>query len=215
MRKAVEHESKTRGCLIWLAAILGLILLMTAIGVGLVLHKARQLRNEYTDTTPLQVPVVTPSPQRARELAREYDTMKGAIKEGKQETFVLSADDLNQMLAAVDDADPLRGRVLFAIEDDRLKATASVPLDMIPGFQGRFLNGNFDLDLRCENGVLEIYAHQVTVNGKPFPPALMSQLRSRNLAQELYKNPEAVDKLKNIESLKIENGKLVFTTKAR
>jgi hypothetical protein len=189
------------------------LLVAGVIGLGVV--KMRRLRDQLTATEPAEVPVVDASAQQARELNREYSTLKEAIQKGRATTLTLTADELNRMVATVPQLKDFRGRVHFTIEDDRLGATASIPLDQIPGFQGRYLNGDFDLQVRCQNGVLEVYATQVTVKDKPLPEKIMNKLRQQNLAQKLYEDPDTVDKLKNIESIRVADGTVIIVTKQR
>ena len=210
----MPEEQKTRkGCFVWGCITMIALALMLSGVVGLFLLKARRLRDQLTATEPQSVPIAqTPAPK-ARQLAREYNHIKNAIENGRPTTLRLTAEELNQMIATVPHLKDFKGRAHFSIEDDQIKAVASIPLDQLPGFQGRYLNGNFDLAVRCQNGVLEVYATNVTVKGNPIPTRIMNKLRNQNLAQKLYEDPKTVEKLKNIESVNVENGSLTIVTR--
>ncbi|MCK5802364.1 MAG: hypothetical protein KAI66_06005 [Lentisphaeria bacterium] len=206
--------SKKKGCLIAAAIFCGCILVVVCVAVGSLVAYGRKVRNEVTDTTPLEVPVAQPTETEKRKLGREYKKMADSFKAGASEEFSFSADDLNGMIASVPDCEAAKGRVHFKIEDDRIKATMSIPLVELPFLSGRYINGEFDLKVTFENNRLDIYPHEIKVRGKPIPATLMNALREKNFGEELNRNPELQKALKQVEYVGIENNRLVIRSRA-
>ena len=74
---------------------------------------------------------------------------------------------------------------------NEVKGLVSIPLSGLGWLgKGRYLNGDATFKVSLENGVLMVTAEQIQVKGVPIPESVMSQLRSENLAQDAYKDPE-------------------------
>lgn len=180
--------------------------------IALVLFKARQLRERFTAAAPIEIPLETVPRSQARRLARKYAEIKQGLQSGKGVTVALSDREINQMIARAPELEALRKRVHVTITGDRLSATVSMPLPDIAGLRGRYLNGDVEFDIQCRNGIIEIHPKKVTVRGRELPARFMKRLRRENLARDLYKKPQNAKRVKYIESVRVENGKLVLTT---
>lgn len=210
--RAGAPRSRAKGCLIAAGVTALVIVLLGALVAGLLFWKARSLRNQYTDTELKAVPVEETNAETARRLGRTFEQLQRAIKEGRAEHFTLTDLQMNQLVATVPALAGVRGRAHFAIVDGHLRVESGIPLGQVPGFQGRFLNGEFTLDLRLENGQLNLRVLDATVRGQPLPPLLMDRLRQRNLAEQALQNREFRQQIASLKSLRIEDGKLVLDT---
>ena len=206
-------KSSGKGCLFWGFIIAGSCAIIVAVTIGFMAYSAKKLIDSVTDTKPETIPTVSTNASENRHAKEQYSRLENVINEGSAESFSFDERQLNTLVAVIPQAEFLRGKATFNIKGDRLIARASVPLDRIPMMQGRYLNGEFELDIKCENGILEVYAQEVRVKGEPIPESVMSKLRNVNLAQEVYKNPDAIKALKRIESLEVKDDKLVVNFK--
>lgn len=206
------RRSPLKGCLIAAGVAALAFIVVAGIVVAVLFWKFRSLRDEFSDTELKVVPVAEADAEASRRLTRTYEQMRRAVQEGRPQQFAFTDLQINQMVATVPAISEARGRAHFTIVDDHLKVQAGIPLDQIPGFQGRFLNGEFTLDLRLENGVLSLHVLEASVRGQPLPPAIMSHLRSANLAEQAMQDPDVRRHMDGIKGLRIEGGKLIVET---
>lgn len=217
MPAAKPHASAARrprwqGCLIVLGgAVLAVVLIVVVVALVL-FWRFRSLRDEFADTSLEAVPVAEADAATARRLNRTAEQLERAVKEGRTERFEFTEEQLNQMIATLPAAQEARGKAQVRIVDDRLKVRTGLPLDQVPGFQGRFLNGEFTLDLRLENGALDLRVVDAEVRGKPLPPAIMARLRDYNLADQALRNPDVRRHLEGLRGLRLEGGRLIVET---
>ena len=213
--RTMASKSALKGCLIAFGAALLVVGITVAVGVGIGVAKYRHLRDRYTDPQPVPVEVASASEAQARRLQRKADDIRQAVERGIEGTFFLNGAELNQMVAVLPRLKELKGRVALRIDGNAIKATTSVPLDQLPGMAGRYLNGDLTVAVACRDGHLEIYAQEVLVRGEAVPESFMSRIRSRNLAEDINRDPDVVEKLRNIESLRVEDGQVVIQTRQR
>ena len=211
-RTAGKPAPKWRGCLLAAGVAALCLVLLAGIVAGVLFWKFRALRDEFADTQVQSVPIAETNAEAARRLTRTFEQMQRAVQEGRSERFVFTDQQLNQMVATVPAVQEGRGKVHFAIAGEHLKIQAGLPLEQVPGFQGRYLNGEFTVDLRMENGALRLYVLDAAVRGKPLPPVIMERLRGIDLAAQVQQDPEVRRQLAGIKTLRIENGKLLLET---
>lgn len=212
--KPAAAGTSKHGCLFWgcLGTGLGTVALVAVVAAFL-LYTRNRLR-DLTESTPRPVSVASVSAGSADQARREAEAMVTALDRNTAGEFSFTADDLNALVATAPEAREVRGMALFAIDGDRLSAQACLPLDGVPGMDGRFLNdAHISLDLRCENGVLWLQAQDVTVKGEPLPAGVMGQLRGVNLAAALNRDPAAATALRRIEKVEVRDGRVIVRTR--
>jgi hypothetical protein len=103
--------------------------------------------------------------------------------------------------------------VFVAIDRDKLKGKISIPLSEIPSFgltRGRYLNGEAELKVSLQDGVLLVTLESIEVNGKDLPSELMNSLRNQNLAKDAYKDQRTAEEIRKYQSIEIKDGKLII-----
>ena len=75
---------------------------------------------------------------------------------------------------------------------------------------GRYLNGTAFLNLSVTNGVLDLKASDVLVNGKSLPGEFTGSLKSMNLADQANQNAEAKNILARIDHVETRDNKIVI-----
>ncbi len=208
----VPGPSRKRGCLRAAAVAAGATVLVAFLVAGGCLWHVRRLRATYTDPTPVALPVAEVSPEAARRLGRTVERLQGAIDAGRRERFTFTEAQINELIAVLPGTEPLRGRARVALGGDRVTVQAAIPLDQVPGCRGRYLNGEFVLDVRVENGQCEVFVREAAVRGKPLPEVFLRELRGRNLAQQAMQSPEWRRLLAGIRSLRIADGTVEVET---
>ena len=82
-------------------------------------------------------------------------------------------------------------------------------------FKGRYLNGEADLKASLQDGVLIVTLDSIEVNGQSPPEQMMTTLRQQNLAKDAYKDPKAAELFRKLESLEIDDGKIILKVRAK
>ncbi|NEQ22203.1 MAG: hypothetical protein F6K28_24025, partial [Microcoleus sp. SIO2G3] len=125
-------------------------------GAALLIHKTYSARQLLTSTQKADLPIKS-SAEKSVEINRRIEAFSspnvGADVEAQPAELALSADDLNTLVA---NNPTLAGKAYFKIEDNQVMVQSAVPLDTVPGFSGRYLNGTFSLNIALENGLLAI-----------------------------------------------------------
>ena len=203
-----------KGCLFWGALAVGiLVLLGIVIGAG-TLFLGRRVALSYTDTAPEAIQTPEVSDAKAARVKEKRNDLETAIKEGKQGEFRFDAEEINALVAGSPEVRDLQGRTAFRIDGDQLAVKASLPLKGVPGMEGRYLNGEFTVDLYCSNGAVELAIKDVDVKGKSVPDMLKSKLSSE-FTRRINAAPKAKDALASLESIEIRGGKLIIRTRGK
>jgi hypothetical protein len=216
-----EEPPRQRGCFFYGCVIASILSLLLVIAVGLVsffLYRwAGKMINEYTGTSPRELPKVEMPADNRRMVVERFDAFSSAVEAGKPaEPLVLSSEDLN---ALIEERVPdLKGRIYATIEKDKLKGQVSIPLDNLPSLgltRGRYLNGEAELKVTLANGVLFVNIDSFEVNGKRPPEEVMSSIRAQNIVQDMYKNPKFAEAIRKLESIEIKDGKIIIRARDR
>ena len=200
-----------RGCFFYGCITSLVLLVIVLVGILAALHYAKKLVNLYTDTQPVELPTVQMPPGDVDKLKQRFAAFQDAVR-GRRvtEPLVLTADDINALIASGPGQQDLKGKFYVNLEGDQCKAELSLPLNM---FKGRYLNGSGTFNLAFRNGVLFVSPQTVTVKGKPLPENYMREIRKQNLAAKLASDPEAAAVLQGLEDIQVKDGKLLLLPK--
>ena len=100
------------------------------------------------------------------------------------------------------------------IQDDRLLAEISVPLDLFnERFEGRYLNGTGELSVEMKDGRLEVNIDRLEVGGRNLPEEFMNEIRKNNLVETLLQDPSLERFMGLVKSVKVEDGRVVIEPK--
>jgi hypothetical protein len=156
--------------------------------------------------------------------AEEYAGLEGRLKafqtgldEGRRtEPLVLTARDLNALIARKPELAAWRDRLQVEFEGSQVKGQVSLPLDDLAKFPGlsrlagRYLNGAAMLDVGLKNGQLDVRVDSLEVKGQALPEEMLSQLRLHNLAQDLEKNQDLSRTLGQLQSIEVTDGEVTI-----
>jgi hypothetical protein len=205
------QQPKRRIWLWVLSSVLAVVGVILGI-LGFLVYQAYSLGKTVTSEDPVSLPIASPSEVESQNLDQRFAVFQGAIATNQPAQLILTAMDLNAIVAQ----DPqMAGKVYFQIEDDRLLAKGSVPLNDVPGLAGRFLNGTIHLKLNLQDGKLEIQPTQIDFANTDVPPfikqAVLDSIKQQNLAQGIESDPQLKEWLKNIKTVKIQSGQIIVT----
>jgi hypothetical protein len=206
-----------RGCFFYgcLAGSALLVALLTMAFLGLWYFK--KALNEFTDTRPIRAPVAQVSAAHGEEIQRRFDAFEQAVRDHRPVApLVVSADDINAMIAVNPRLKAFRGKLYVVIEGSRLKGLVSVPLSEagLTMFEGRYLNGIATFGFSLNHGALGLRVDNFQVRGKSLPKLLMERIRKQDLAQKLKPDLHAASALDRLQDVRVRDGKLVIVPMA-
>lgn len=204
-------EKSGCGCWVWgclSVVVIGIIGI--ALASYLLYRVAAGQIEKYTSETPQEMPVVEYDEETLTALETRFDDFKAKLKSGEPtEDLVLTAEDINAMIAKKED---LKGKIFVKIEDGQLKGDVSMPLDNLPlGVgKGRYFNASAAFDVTMANGMLVVNLADAEVKGEQVPEEFLQGMRKENLAKDLYNDPDTAKAFRRIESIDVEDGKVVL-----
>lgn len=214
MTQAVEGEKK-HGCCFYGCITMVILVVLVVVGIWVAVNQGiKWLVREYTAEEAVALPVVEYAPEVVSEIDQRLQVFNAAIADNKPaDPLVLSADDINALIAGRDDMKELKGRLHVTIEDNQLKGRISVPLELLaPNYKkakGRFVNGSVVLDASTQGGVLVLRVTDAELRGKHLPAAAMEELKKQNLLEKFYEDVEKMKSIQRIKSIEMRDGKLV------
>lgn len=202
----------TSGCLLFLlaAGFLGyLAYLKTKEAIGGAL-------DQFSSTTPIVFLAPEVEEGTINDVVARFDAFREVLESGGEaEPLHLSGEDINILIYHHPDWEPLTDKTAVRIEDDQIMAEVSIPLDdLLPMFQGRFLNGEASIRLQLEDGYLEGFIQSLWFNGTESPPELIQELQWKNLFEEAQQDPEFQRMIEQLESIRVEEGVLIIVPKS-
>jgi hypothetical protein len=209
------YETRSRhGCFFYGCIIASVLAVLVVIAIGVVTYLGfrvlNQLVDEYTSTTPRELPKVEMPDEDRKALKDRFEAFRKAVDAGTaNEPLVLTSTELNALL---EDDPTWRGKVYVTIEGDKLKGQISIPLDAmgLGMVKGRYLNGEADLKASLKDGILMVTLDSFEVNGKKPSDQILQSFRQQNLAKDAYNDPKQAELLRKLESLEIKDGKIII-----
>lgn len=203
------------GCLFYGAIVGGILLSVMILAAFLGYRYARNLIDQFTDTSPIQMPAVRLSSEETRRLRERIDQFSKAVDTGKAtEPLTLTSDEVNAWIASEPGTEAFRGHMYVAFEGDQIKAQVSIPAEtVLRPLRGRYINGIGIFRTGLHDGALELYAESLSTKGRPLPENIMRHVRTQNFALQLNSDPNfsaAVSKLQNVQ---VKDGKLIIVPK--
>lgn len=200
-------RSNEGNCLLYGCVSLVILGIIASLGVGFGMYYFyTQVRDKFTDDTPIELPVVEISDAERDAVIARVDTWTEALEEdGERVPLILTERDVNVLIQHHEDLEVLNGKVYVSINDSVITGEVSIPLDEIPGFSGRYFNGSADFEIELSNGRLSVYATAASVKGEPIPDEVMEQFSNENLAKNLDNDPDTKEMIEQIESIEVKD----------
>ena len=212
-----ERAPKKRGCFFYgcIASIIMLVLI--GVGIYLVVNAIKGQIEKYTEAAPRALPQVDASAdqqQAVKDRIADFDAAVKAEPDKPAAPLVLSADDVNALIAS----DPnFKGKVFVTIPGNTVDAEVSLPLESLgfPGTKGRYLNGKAGLEVGFAAGSLIGHIVSMEVKGQKVPDQFIQGMKGSNLFDNVNRDPKNRSKLDRVESIEVKDGKLVVKLKAK
>ena len=219
---------RKRGCLFYgclTLIVVGLLVAAALVASYFAVKRfATRTINDYTETNPIPIEVVTYAQGDRAELQKRLDTFLKALDAGKaDDEIILSAADINALIA---ENPQLKGKVYVMIEDDMVKGRVSVPLSVILSqkqlealkLTGRYLSGVATFRAGLTNGALDVHLEDILVRDKELPSLLkpfVDEFKKQNLAKDYQATPEQKAMLGKFESVVVKDGKVHLRSRGK
>ena len=211
------------GCIVMVAVCL---LLIGGVG-GLGWYAYRVVR-PFVGTRPVAIRIYPATAAQYSGVVDRFHTFLAALDATHRATLVLTADDLNTLVARAPEEAALRGRAYFSIVNNQLVCEASFPLrsrqNGLAGPQVYYVSGCLYLSASFADGEFTFVSNRLdTVDGKPAPALLTALVEnpsfSRGFTQsvndgfrkKLDQNPAASAFVAKIRSINIQDNRIVIT----
>ena len=219
MSSAPLSAPRKRGCLFYgclTSIVIGVLIVAVFVAVFFVAKRvANRAINDYTDTQPAPIEVVTYASAERAELQKRLDDFKKVLDAGQvDQELILSAADLNALIA---ENSELKGKLLVIIDDDQLQGKISIPLEDIGPFKlkGRYLNGVGTFHAALTNSVLDVRLDDIVVKSNALPAVLVGELKKLNLAKDYQATPEQKANLSKFESIVVKDGRVHLRSRGK
>lgn len=192
-----------RGCLFFVIA--GLVLVGFAVASAYSTY-----RNLYalTSATPVPVPVADARDYAATQA--KIDAFEQLTRSGQPATLRLNAAELNSMIAGDPGFAEARGRVYFAIPDNKFVVQVCLPLQGIRGMEGRWLNGSVTLEPKMENGSLVVLPKAIQAGTYSASIGTMWAMQQIAWSTRSLTDDSTAKLLSGVKAVKVESGELVI-----
>ena len=211
--KNESNKNKKFGCLFWGCLTLGFFFTIFGGCTTFLAYKTYSLVREYTYDEPAKVPTRNASDREAKKLQERIQAFKIAMQEDKLAKLILTADDLNLLIANSD----LAGIAYASIKDNIVTLRGSFPLEKVPGFAGRYIHGQYSFKVSLENGQLIYTPTEIKLTDKKMPKEFEEIFRDaaaeanfEKMNQEINRRPETKAITQKLKDVYIENNKIIL-----
>lgn len=195
------------GCIIALVV----LLIAGAIGIGFGMWIFNSLK-AYTSDKPIDIPTVQATDAEYEAVKQKLKSFKQAANTGQASMIQLTDREINILIAKDPDFAEAKGHVYVEIADGTMHAKVSIPLDWLPLFNGRFLNGDVKCKPNAEGGMARINIQEIKVGDKTAPAEFLKSFEDGfNRSFNEGENTQKV--MERIKSVQIINNTILIETK--
>ncbi len=216
-----------RCCLMSCLGLIAISVVGVVAGVVLVPRYIRSLRENVFATAPAELPKVTATDQEIDAIKARAERFAKTLDDPNQSgTLVLTADDINKMIARDPDWQKSPVTPYFEIKDGRVIGHFVIPIDKVAtseddrkvveflGVEGRYINATAVVRLSLRDGRLDVYLDEMKASGKALPRLLASWLRKQNLGQKMLdENAEMRESIRKLESIEVKDDQIIIKSR--
>ena len=160
------------------------------------------------DDKPVAVPEFRPEPAQMEAARERWGKFEDAVDNGESAEIVLTADDLNNLIARNHD---LSGKAFATIQGNTLRFQVSVPLPNVAGRSGYYFNAEVVMQTDEPEYLDHPRFSRITVNGQSVPEDLLDwKYNKQRLRDYVAKYLSEY----RTGSIQIRDGKLILRARA-
>lgn len=140
-------------------------------------------------------------------LQSKLTAFASAIEKQEPAKLILTSSNLNTF---VNKNPEVAGVANFEIENNQLFMQISMKLDGFPGFWGRYFNAKTSLNVGLVDEFLVVTPDTMTIGDEQVPETFMDEFKTLNFAEDLMQDRDFRALIKQVESIRIEDNKVVI-----
>ena len=219
----LSQPTKKHGCFFY-GCIASLILVLV-LAVGLffgaryALSRLNRLVAQYSDTSPVPLPVAQLPPQEMQAVLDRITAFSAALDAHTNTApLILTGEQVNALLASRPEFAIFKGKFFVSFEGEQAKARNQPALENLPKLPmvdtaGRYLNGSGTFRLAITNGLLSVILTSLEVKGQTAPPAFVAAAKQQSGPERQHRFQRRCLQ-PDQESLQVTNGTLVIQAKS-
>lgn len=199
---------KNRGCAVGCVLLLIAGIVVTISVAYLMFFSTTRAIEAWMSEQPKDFPASTLSSEAKAEAMAKVKAFAKALDAGTTPPeLLLTADEVNALLDEFSADHGIKTPAHVNFVGDKIHAELSLAL------RGLYLNGSGDLDIGLSQGVLQVFATNVEINGRTPPRALKELTGNYNLATPFLTDDDVKRVQTQLEFVTVTNGKLKITPK--
>ena len=204
----MSRSNQGKGCCFW-GCLTGLLLVV--LGGGCTIYGAYRLVTYVTVEEPGEpVEVTQPTPTEGEALTARLDSFGDAVDNNRPAELVLTATDLNHMIALNQD---WAGFLVLDVEDDLVIASGNFPFDF-PFLGTRYFSGSLFVDIEVQAGQLDVVIEDFILSDRELPDefkeGFLQGLQDEGAIDELLVESDLPELARKIESLEVEGDRVIL-----
>lgn len=190
-----------------------IVAIVTLLGLGTCVVTTGLLQNkrigEFTEESPISVTPGEPNPATAQKL----ETISSAAKANLSVSVALTVEDLNSLIATQPIMEPYRETTrVTAITERAIEVRTSQPMRKL-GKGQRFLNGDFFFTVdRSGTNYWQLILVGINPTKGEIPDGFINMFRDLHMFRFGADNVELQEVLKQVESIRLTDGKVIIET---
>ncbi len=197
----------------WIILFLGFLHFQINTSFAMDIFRLAQEFNEVASDSPAFIPEPQTSQEEYQNLCSRFEQFRQAIPNHHKVELNLTCQDMNTLMMSALRIPVTGSKFQLKFEGGHLLLNTSIPMNMIPGFVNRYLNPTITFDASVVNGSISTTLLDMAANGKTMSGSLADLIRTKfqqQVTQQLNEHPLLAPILSQIQSIRIENDKLVI-----
>ena len=208
---ANSKSSPAAGCIILATIVLvfgGLIVHYTMKGLWM-----NKEIDKFTVPAPEPTPVATPSPEEIADARKKLDAIRDAALNNATERIILTADDLNTLIASQDILADFRGTAFVEkISEQGITTRVSQAFGSFRRDSFRYLNGEIDYWPALRKKTIVFQIRDLRVPDKEVPRKFIESYSSQDFFKLDPNHPAMGPVMRELERVYLEDGQVVVET---
>ena len=203
---------KKSGCFFYGCLIIFLCFVLISVSTAIIIMITINKFYEYTQDKPLKYIRECVSEDKLEEFKTKTKAFYNCHKNKKYPCYLsLSSRELNTIIYNYEGFHFIKNCIQIAFEDNKVKSLISIPLYFLPFGIGsdRYLNAWIALNVKCQNGNLEVSLDSLELpGGDKLPEFFISIFKDFNFVFEMNNDKNFEEFLKSIKEITINENKM-------
>jgi hypothetical protein len=199
------------GCFAKFCLIVLILALIGGAALGIGSYFVVQKIKEYTSDKPSDIPIYAATSEQFQQVIQKIGLFAVAVSNNVPAQLQLNANEINTVISMAPGFEALKGKCRIQIASGKLSTEASISLDALPGFKGRYLNGIYSSDIGISNGKISLTGTTIEVKGAQVPKAFIESFQ-KGMVDKLNQDPRVTGPLSKVQLFRVDNDSVIVET---